>query len=169
MVAPLQVHQRRPAAPVVVVGRVDRAQYLVGVDATRRSTPTTVTRAPKASAKDSLDWRTAECSTAANTTWGRVGVPSGVDGSVARHTAPHVAAAIDSVAPLVNTTSRGRAPTRPATWARACSSPTRAAIPSLWMRPGSAGTSPSNPRPSSTATIASTAGGRNGEVEAWSR
>ncbi len=94
---------------------------------------------------------------------------SGTDDLVARHSAPQVAAAIDSVAPLVNTTSRGRAPTRAATWARACSSPTRAAIPSLWMRPGSAGTSPSNPRPSSTATMASDAAGRSGEVEAWSR
>ena len=135
----------------------------------RRSTPTSVTCAPKASAKDSLDWRTAECSTAASTTWGRLRAGSDVGGWVARRTAPQVAAAIDSVAPLVRTTSRGRAPSRVATWARACSSPTRAAIPSLWMRPGSAGTSPSNPRPSSTATIASTAWGRNGEVEAWSR
>ena len=63
-----------------------------------------------------------------------------------RSAAPHTAAAMASVAPLVNTTSRRRAPSSAATCSRACSSATRAAMPSAWMRPGSP---PSPARPSS--------------------
>ncbi len=67
-----------------------------------------------------------------------------------------------SVAPLVNTTSRGRAPHSSATWARACSTATRVVRPSAWMRPGS-------PVAPSHRTSASRASGRSGEVDAWSR
>ncbi len=116
------------------------------------STPTTVTDPPATAANTSLDSRTAECSTAASTTCDP------------RSTAPHVAAAIDSVAPLVNTTSRLRAPNSAATCSRACSSMARDVIPSTWMRLGSA----TSPRldASSHATMASRASGRSGEVDA---
>ena len=71
--------------------------------------------------------RTAECSTAAATN-----APPGV-----RRAAPKQAALIASVAPLVNTTSRGRAPNNAATCSRASSSAARAMRPSVWTRPGS--------------------------------
>ena len=58
-----------------------------------------------------------------------------------------------SVAPLVNTTSRGRAPSSPATWSRAVSTATRVVRPSAWMRPGS-------PVLSSCSTSAARASGR---------
>ena len=44
-----------------------------------------------------------------------------------RSVAPNTAYAIASVAPLVKTTSRGRAPTSAATWSRAVSIATRLA------------------------------------------
>ncbi len=96
--------------------------------------------------------RTAECSTSVTTMWWP------------RSPAPHVAAAMASVAPLVKTTSRLRAPSRPATASRASSTATRAAWPSVWMRAGSdASGEPIH------STMASIASGRVGEVEAWSR
>ena len=76
---------------------------------------------------------------------------------------PAIADAIDSVAPLVKTTSRDRAPMSPATDWRACSTAWRVVIPSSWMRPGS----PVGPL--SHETIAATASGRAGLVDAWSR
>ena len=71
--------------------------------------------------------------------------------------------AMASVAPLVNTTSRLRAPSSAATSSRACSSATRAAMPSAWMRPGS----PTSPPMASV--MARAAAGRMGEADAWSR
>ena len=70
--------------------------------------------------------RTAECSTA-GTTWCR---PRARPRRGTR-------SAMASVAPLVNTTSRDRAPSSAATCSRASSTATRAAMPSAWMRPGS--------------------------------
>ena len=49
--------------------------------------------------------------------------------SGARATAPAIARLFDSVAPLVKTMSRGRAPISAATWPRACSTASRAAQP----------------------------------------
>ena len=82
-----------------------------------------------------------------------------------RGAAPHVAAAIASVAPLVNTTSRcePRAARRPAS--RASSTATRAVVP---LGVDAAG-SPTRAVTAATATIASMASGRSGEVDAWSR
>ena len=77
--------------------------------------------------------------------------------------APKTASAMASVAPLVKTTSRLRAPSSAATCSRACSTATRAVWPSWWMRAGSPAS------PSSHATMASIASGRVGEVDAWSR
>ena len=128
-----------------------------------RSTPTVVTVPPQARVKASAERRTAECSTPANTTWGRC------PASAARRTAPQVAAAMDSVAPLVKTTSRLRAPRSAATCARASSTATRARMPSAWMRPGSASLSPRPSSPLSHPTMAARASGRSGEVDAWSR
>ena len=68
-----------------------------------------------------------------------------------------------SVAPLVNTTSRDRAPNSAATRSRASSTTARAIRPSVCTRPGSAA------RPDSHGSIASTTSGRAGEVDAWSR
>ena len=84
------------------------------------STPTTVT-SPTASAPS----RTAECSTAASTWWGP------------RSAAPQHADAIASVALLVSTTDRGRAPRSAAISSRPVSTATRASSPSAWIRPGS--------------------------------
>ena len=109
-----------------------------------RSTPTKVT-SNRADAS-----RTAECSTAGTTM------------CPPRSPAPHTAVAMASVAPLVNTTSRDRAPSRAATWSRASSTTARATRPSVCTRPGSAA-------PDSQGTIASTTSGRAGEVDAWSR
>ena len=125
------------------------------------STGTTVTGPDRSAA-----WRTAECSTAVTTWW--TGAPAGPTvwpavRLAARAAPPHTAAAIASVAPLVNTTSRLRAPSRVATCSRAVSRATRAVRPSSWMRPGSP-TSVSR-----ASTIAARASGRSGEVEAWSR
>ena len=50
---------------------------------------------------------------------------------------PSTPTAIASVAPLVNTTDRGRAPRSAATSSRAVSTATRASSPSAWIRPGS--------------------------------
>ncbi len=116
------------------------------------STPTIVTPPSAPAANTSLDSRTAECSTAASTT------------CEPRSTAPQVAAAMASVAPLVNTTSRLRAPNCAATCSRACSSIARLVIPSTWMRLGSATSARLDS--SSHATMASRASGRSGEVEA---
>jgi hypothetical protein len=110
----------------------------------RRSTPTTVTRWRAAAS------RTHRCSTAGRTTWSP------------RSVAIHVAVTTDSVAPLVKTTSRDLAPTSSATCSRATSTATRAAWPSLWTRPGSAVAA-------NQGSMASTAPGRVGDVDAWSR
>ena len=59
-----------------------------------------------------------------------------------RSATPRQPVAIDSVAPLVNTTSRGRAPRSRATASRASSTATRAVMPSAWIRPGSPARSP---------------------------
>ena len=67
-----------------------------------------------------------------------------------------------SVAPLVNTTSRDRAPNNAATFSRASSTTARLMRPSVCTRPGSAA-------PASHGSMASTTSGRAGEVEAWSR
>ncbi len=83
--------------------------------------------------------------------------------SSARATAPCTAVAMASVAPLVNTTSRLRAPRSAATCSRASSTVTRAMWPSWWMRAGSPPTSRRQ------RAMASTASGRVGDVEAWSR
>ena len=88
----------------------------------RRSHPTTVTDDANASEAR----RTAECSTAGTTTC-----------PPARSTAPQTAAAMASVAPLVNTTERGRQPSMAATAARPSSTATRTASASLCIRPGS--------------------------------
>ncbi len=109
-----------------------------------RSTPTVVT-SKRADAS-----RTAECSTAGTTM------------RPPRSPAPQTAAAMASVAPLVNTTSRDRAPNRAATRSRASSTTARAILPSVCTRPGSAA-------PDNHGSMASTASGRAGEVEAWSR
>ena len=101
-------------------------------------------------ANASDDSRTAECSMAGTTTC-----------PPARSTAPHTAAVMASVAPLVNTTDRGRHPSMAATAARPSSTATRTASPSLCTRAGS----PTSPA-SSHAAIASRAAGRSGEVEA---
>ena len=135
-------------------------------DVTASSTAATSTRPrPSTGTTDtspvrSVARRTAECSTAVTTWWTGPSVPSRWR---ARSDAPHTAAAIDSVAPLVNTTSRDRAPRSAATCSRACSNATRLRRPSSWMRPGSPASS------SSAATSASRASGRSGLVEAWSR
>ena len=71
---------------------------------------------------------------------------------------------MDSVAPEVNTTSRGRAPKQAATWSRASSMAARVARPSAWMRAGS----PTSVR-SNQSAIARRAAGRSGLVDAWSR
>ena len=69
-----------------------------------------------------------------------------------------------SVAPLVSTTSRLRAPRRAATCSRACSSATRDRMPSEWRRLGSpAATAPASV---SHPHMASTASGRVGDVDA---
>ena len=115
----------------------------------RPSTPTIVTSPPPRAAAASL---TAECSTA-GTTWWAPARPR-----------PHRGG--DRLgAPLVNTTSRGRAPSHAAASSRAFSTATRAAMPSMWMRPGSP--VPSSPR--SAAVKAATTSGRGGEVDVWSR
>ena len=59
--------------------------------------------------------------------------------TTARVVAPQTAVLTASVPVAVNTTSRGRAPTRAATDSRASSMATRVTRPSLWTRPGSAG------------------------------
>ncbi len=113
-----------------------------------RSTPTIVTE------NRADESRTAECSTAGTTRWSP------------RSVAPHTAAAMASVAPLVNTTSRDRAPNRAATRSRESSTTARAIRPSVCTRPGSAATPPA---PDSHGSIADTTSGRAGEVDAWSR
>ena len=144
VVAPLQVHERR-------VARADGGEDVVGRRRGRAGrSPTDGDR--RANAAEAS--RTAECSTAGTTTC-----------PPARSAAPHTAAAMASVAPLVNTTSRGRAPSRAATCSRASSTATRAAWPSVWIRAGIGRPA----APASHATMASTASGRSGEVEAWSR
>ena len=69
VVAPLDVHQGGATAPGWSAGR-GRPSPRPGRRGPARSTPTTVTACPEGAAKASLDWRTAECSTAASTTWG---------------------------------------------------------------------------------------------------
>ena len=66
-----------------------------------------------------------------------------------------------SVAPDVKITWRGRVPKSDATCSRASSRATRAMRPSVCTRPGSAALS--------HGSMASTATGRMGDVEAWSR
>ena len=80
-----------------------------------------------------------------------------------RSAAPHTAAAIASVAPLVNTTSRLRAPRNAATRSRASSTATRARQ-ALGVDASRVTGGVAQPR-----IIAATAAGRSGEVDAWSR
>ena len=81
----------------------------------------------------------------------------------ARASAPQTAVLTASVPDDVNTTSRGRAPKNAATCSRASSSATRVTRPSACSRPGSAWCSRRN------GSIASSAAGRSGDDDAWSR
>jgi hypothetical protein len=76
---------------------------------------------------------------------------------------PRIARLFASVAPLVNTISRGAAPTRAATSARARSTAVRIAAPSRCALDGLP------TPPSSAATIAARASGRSGALALWSR
>jgi hypothetical protein len=66
-----------------------------------------------------------------------------------------------SVAPEVKITCRERVPKNSATCSRASSNATLAIRPSVWIRPGSAALI--------QGSMASTAAGRTGDVDAWSR
>ena len=95
------------------------------------STPTTVTE-PPGSANAADDWRTAECSTAASTTWVRRRRRPGAPRPRRRRRSA-------SVAPLVNTTSRLRAPSSAATCSRASSTRDAGRHPLVVDAPGVAG------------------------------
>jgi hypothetical protein len=103
------------------------------------STPTIVTRPPRARAVS----RTDACSIAVVT--------------IAPGRTPRSARLFASVAPLVNTTSAGAAPISAATSARACSTSARARAPSRWALDGL-------PTTSSAAVMASRASGRSGAL-----
>ena len=113
VVAPLQVDEGRV--------RTDRGEERTSGRPARASSTPIVATAPARAA----DSRTAECSIAGTTC------------CAPRSPTPRQAVAIDSVAPLVKTTSRDRAPRSSATASRASSTATRAVMPSAWIRPGS--------------------------------
>ena len=115
-----------------------------------RSTPTSVS-SPGSRRQAS---RTLECSTAVVT----MSPPS-----PARRTPPQIAWFTASVPLEVKTTSRGRAPKSSATCSRACSTATRVTRPSACSRAGSPWCSARN------GSIASSAAGRSGDDDAWSR
>ena len=145
VVGPLAVHQGRRRAATAIRGAPRWRR--------RRPAPPRPRRSSRPARLGPDASRTAECSTAAQST-----APPGT-----ALVAPQTAALIASVAPEVKTTWRGATLTRPATCARATSSASRTMRPSWCSRPGSPGGRADH---SVSAAIAS---GRAGVVLAWSR